>query len=232
MKLTYIRLLNIFALGILIFTSFRFSTVTFPDENILIMPAPYAFLIWFLIYLSLLIWIVKPYSFTEEITVKKIGYWLAVTLLFSSTALMVGEPFSILFIVASLIVLIYIYKILPESSNKDSFLFRLPLSLYMSWMCIATIIDTAVVLKSLGITSIFGIPEGTITIVILIIGSLIGSILGAVTKDYLIPAVFLWGYVAIALHNRQIENIEITCMFGIAMLGFCLFSLLRQFENV
>ncbi|WP_345243187.1 tryptophan-rich sensory protein [Pontibacillus salipaludis] len=171
-------------------------------EQVYVMPAPYAFSIWGLIYLLLLWFVVKSFFADEELdrVVKGIGLWFPISMILSGTSVVVGTNPSILFIALSLLTLCVVYTII-QGLGLSSTNYRVPFSIYLGWTSIATIVAAFVAIKGNGIEEILSIGELGWAVIMLTAGGLIALAFHFLQKDYLFPLVFVWGYVAIYLYQ-------------------------------
>ncbi|MCD5324881.1 MULTISPECIES: hypothetical protein [Pontibacillus] len=192
-------------------------------EEVYVMPAPYAFSIWILIYVLLLWFIVKSFFADEELdrVVKGIGLWFPISMILSGTSVVVGTTPSVLFIALSLLTLCVVYTII-QGLGLSSPLYRIPFSIYLGWTSIATIVSAFVAIKGNGIEEILSIGELGWAVIMLTAGGLIALAFHFLQKDYLFPLVFVWGYIAIYLYQDSAVIKFITGGFAlliVVMLG-------------
>jgi len=105
------------------------------------------------------------------------------------------------------IILLSLIKINKTIYNKSldtqvTKIVSLPFSIYFGWITVATIANVTTLLVSLNWQG-FGIPDYIWTIVVLIIGLIIGSITMYKKKDFFFGLVFLWAYTGILLKHLQ-----------------------------
>ena len=156
----FFTILNLVSYVFLVGSSFFVRGETaFSVEGVepLISPAPYAFYIWPVIYLLVLIWIIR-YGFKKgsfDQTYINVSYFLPLSLTSIGGSLLTGQPIAGLFIIMGLLFTMGAYVSCTEDTKKDGF-FRLPFSLYLGWLSVATIIEVSILLKSNGLTTLFG----------------------------------------------------------------------------
>lgn len=81
-------------------------------------------------------------------------------------------------------------------STKEKFFVRLPFSIYFGWITVATIANITTFFVSIGWNG-FGLSDVFWTILILIIGAIIGLWRAFLDKDIAYLLVFLWAYLGI-----------------------------------
>ena len=124
--------------------------------NVLITPANYAFIIWGVIYLgliSLAIYQVLP-SQRNNSLFRKIGYKIAIAslaqIIWVVCFLYRQYSLSFLLMLGILLPLIGAYLCLPFTRirQQQKWLIRIPISIYLSWIVLATILNGAIALSS------------------------------------------------------------------------------------
>ncbi len=161
-------------------------------------PAGYAFSIWGLIYTLLGIYVIYQLTRKDDALLARVNRFFIANGLLNAAWIFAWHYdviwLSAIIIIAMLVSLIKIADILRAS--KERWLVRLPFSVYFGWITVATIANITVLLVSLGWNG-FGLSEVFWTVLILIIGALIGS--WRLMHDRCIPygLVLLWAYGAI-----------------------------------
>ena len=177
--------------------------------NVLITPASYAFAIWGLIYLgliSLAIYQALPAQ-KNNFLLEKIGYKLAIAsgfqIIWVICFLYRQYAASFVAMVCILLPLIAAYSHLPFKTHLtrwQRWLVRTPISIYLAWISVATIVNGAVVLEFWQWSG-WGIsPEGW-TIMMLLLASLITHFVAIPRLDLAYVGVFVWALMAIAIKN-------------------------------
>lgn len=179
-------------------------------KNVLITPANYAFAIWGLIYLGLFsfaIYQALP-SQRENYNLHQIDYLLVV----SSVAQIVWVfcflsrwfVISLLAMLAILFPLIIIYLRLgigkKRFSGQDKWFIQIPLSIYLAWISVATIVNTAIALYNLGWNG-WGITPPIWTAIALLLAGAVAVTISLVRVDIAFVLVFVWAKLAIALRH-------------------------------
>lgn len=114
---------------------------------------------------------------------------------------------SVLLIIGMLYSLIKISKILylQKMSNLDWLSIKLPFSIYFGWITVATIANITIFLVSVNWSG-WGISEILWTIIILIVGAVIGLITAFKRKDWVYLSVFVWAYFGIWLKHKSVDG--------------------------
>ena len=209
----------------------------------LFVPAGYAFSIWSLIYTLLLVFIILQsrnlFSKSKEgpAYVQTIGWWFVLSCLANGCWILAWHylwtGLSLLLMLGILVSLLFIYLSLrsaPESVAIPFFV-KLPFSIYLGWISVATIANVTALLVSLEWNG-FGISEISWTVTMLIVGGLLGALFLWLRRDIAYVLVIVWAFWAIAVKRQAIavpeESIIISTVYGV--LGvFLLLAILRFF---
>ncbi|MFD0048190.1 hypothetical protein ACFVHQ_02435 [Actinomycetes bacterium NPDC127524] len=197
--------------------------------NPMIAPKGIAFSIWFLIFICLLIWCVRPLRNHREDQelVKSIGLWFPVCIFFTGTSVLVGEPFSILFIVLGLLTLMLIYTRITKSPGHSKWM-KFPFSIFIGWLSLATVVDAFVVIQSQGITTLFGLAEQAWTNIILTATIIIGISFTYFHKDWIFATVFCWSYFWIIFNGETRFPQQFIAGLGILLLATAIIIIIRN----
>ncbi len=215
----------------------------------LITPAGYAFSIWGIIFLGLLAFAIYQSleSQRENPRFRAIGWWVVLNAfcnaiwspLFNNEriglALLVilVMLFSLVVIEHSLLQRVNVPLIstdpdatLPESiaSPTETWLARIPFSIYFGWLTVATILNVTVYLKSTGF-SLMGLTEQTWAMAMLVVGIVVGTVIFNRYRSVAYILVFAWAYVAITVEQKGYSQIQLLagvgtiCAIGVAIAG-------------
>lgn len=183
-------------------------------------PAEFAYSIWLLIFLSLLIWFFRVHD--EPEIVEDIGLWLVSNFLLNALwiILFTNRAFvwALVDMVLLLITLIVIYCKIQHATYR-SFLLRFPFSIYLGWVCITTIINVFLTLRVYGIHSFLGLSEWFWTLLLLLIAGYLGVYMIVRKQDIAYAFVILWAYLAILVERRGYPLIPFVCWLVIAVLS-------------
>ena len=191
----------------------------------LITPAGYAFSIWGLIFLGLLAfaiyqtlpsqrenirfraigWLVVVNTLANAIwsplfNNERIGVALLVILVMLGTAAMIEQR--LLMRLRIPIVAPDLDATLPEAtaSVAETWLARLPFSIYFGWLTVATILNVAVYLKATDF-NLQSLSEATWAVAVLIVGMVVGAWIFNRYRSVSYILVFAWAYLAIVVEQ-------------------------------
>jgi len=184
-----------------------------------ITPANYAFAIWGLIYLGLIAYGIYQLQGPqrEDPTLRRAD-WLLIVACLAQIAWVYLFTFQLfwLSVAAMLVILISLiaaYLALDIGQTRASrdrrWLVHTPFSIYLGWISVATIVNVASALYISGWNG-WGLSATGWTIVMLLIGAIVGGIVAIQRADVAFTGVFIWAYVAIALRQLSNPNIALT----------------------
>ncbi|MFF5993786.1 tryptophan-rich sensory protein [Lysinibacillus sp. KU-BSD001] len=202
--------------------------------NSLFTPANYVFSIWNLIYLLLAIWLLI--AFINRQSDKAVSDEVA-HLFILSCLLNIGwiisfhyERFilSTVIIILLLITLILIYVSYPKDNNSLGG--RLPFSIYLGWVSVATIASISFTLKYYDVT--FPLDEVTITIILIIFAGLLAIIGLYVSNDVYFALVFVWAIIGIGVANSDMRIVLTSYAVAAAILTAILVMSFRSKNKI
>ena len=209
---------------ITVFVNYASSTFLFGAQDTgdisdqystLFTPADYAFAIWGLIYLTL-----GAYVFYQAFQARpnqrlydQIAPLLMVNLVANSLWLAAFQyefiALSVLLMLVILATLIQLQIILTKDTTlprRERNWIRVPFSLYLGWISVATITNFALFIKYTG-WQIPAVGEVTWVAIMVTVGAVLAIIIARATRDVIYPLVFVWAYAAIAVKQADIETI-------------------------
>ena len=178
--------------------------------NVLITPANYAFAVWGIIYLGLIgfgIYQVLPAQRNNPL-LRQIGYKIAIAslaqIVWVTCFLYRQYALSFVAMLGILLPLISAYLCLPfpRTTARQKWLIRIPISIYLSWIVLATILNGAIALQSWQWSG-WGISSQIWTIIMLLIAAFITHLVTIPRLDFAYALVFIWGVIAIAIRNSN-----------------------------
>lgn len=185
-------------------------------SDVLIIPANYAFIIWGVIYLGLItfaIYQVLPAQ-RDHSMLQRIG-----SLVIISSLVQIGWVFLFLYQQFSLSVIAMLGILLPligihqaaytqpnRASRQQRWFVRLPFSIYLGWISVATIVNVAIALDAVNWNG-WGLSPAIWTIIMLCVGAVLGAILLLRWSDVAYPLVLMWAFVGVAV--RQSDRLPI-----------------------
>ncbi len=190
-------------------------------KNVLIIPANYAFVIWGLIYLGLFafaIYQVLP-SQRENPNLRKTAYLLTIALVAQSiwvylflSRLFVLSVVAMLLILLPLVVMYLRLGIGTRSTSRaEKWLISFPISIYLGWISVATIVNIASALY-INNWNGFGISAEIWTAIMVIIATFIASIILIKCQDIAYTGVTVWALIAIAIKHWGNLTLAITAL--------------------
>lgn len=178
-------------------------------------PSALTFSIWGVIYFFLAAYTLYQFGFFQKDKGKKhfllfaeIGTYFALTSLANIFWIFSWHyhfiAFSLLFMLIILFYLIKIGSLINQQkfSLKEKFFIKAPFSLYFGWITVATIANVTTYLVSLNWNA-WGISPAIWTVIILIVGALIGLFRTLFDKNILYGLVFVWAYFGIWLKHTS-----------------------------
>jgi len=180
-------------------------------KNVLITPASYAFAIWGLIYLGLIAFAVYQAlpAQKSDTLLHKIGYKLAIAslaqIIWVICFLYRQYEASMMAMICILCPLIAAYWSLPFKtpiSRWQRWLVKFPISIYLAWISVATIVNGAIVLEASNWSG-WGISPSHWTVIMLSVAGLITHFVVLPRLDFVYGGVFVWAATAIAIKNSE-----------------------------
>lgn len=200
-------------------------------------PAGYAFAIWGLIYTLLIIWIIRQFIAREDQKeiYAKIDIWFFVSCLLNSAWIFIFQyryfTLALLVIVLFLVTLMIIYSII-QNSRMTTWFMRLPISIYIGWVSVATIVNVFVVFQANGIETLFGLGEQTWAIIMLVVGGILGVLFTRKNRDIAYSLVFIWAFIAISVKQSAYSGIVTTVWVVVVILALnIIVQLIRNYRK-
>ena len=178
-------------------------------------PAGFTFAIWGVIYLFLIGFAIYQSRglFSKSVeapqAVEDIGWWFVLSCLFNIAWLFAWHyeivPLSVVIMVCLLASLIQIYLRLGIGKKSYTgiplFLVRVPFSIYLGWISVATIANTTALLVKLGWSGFEG--EYLVAIAMIVVATLLGVTMLFRRKDIPYVLVLIWAFFGIYSANKQ-----------------------------
>ena len=205
--------------------------------KVLITPASYAFAIWGVIYLGLFSWAfyqaLPPQR--ENYLLQKLGYKVAIAslaqIIWIFCFLYRQFALSFLLMLVILISLIWAYLSLSVASIRgwNKWLISVPISTYLAWISVATIVNGAIVLEYWQWNG-WGLSPPIWTAIMLMVAGVLGIVL-ARAKNVAFISVYIWALMAIAINNYDNTMITVTALGITILLALTLLLSLFLFNN-
>ena len=204
-------------------------------------PAGYVFSIWGLIYLGLFafsIYQALPAQ-RDNPRLVRIGWAVVVGNLANATWIFFWHyllfPLSLLAMVTLLVALLFIYTRLEIGKTNvgalERWLVNVPFSVYLGWITVATIANTADVLDFVKWGQ-FGISDEIWMVIILVVVAVIAWLMSLLRKDVAYLSVLLWALAGIGVKFPQngIVTTSVWVVFGLVGIAW-LWALIQQVKN-
>jgi benzodiazapine receptor len=173
-------------------------------------PAGYVFSIWGLIYLALIAFAVYQAlpGQRENPRLRRVGYLFALSCLANVAWLLLWHyeifPLTLVAMVVLLLSLIGIYLRLgigrTQVSAAEKWLVRVPFSIYLGWITVATVANATSLLDYLQWSG-WGVSPETWTVIMLVVGAGIASAVGLSRGDVGYMLVIVWAFAGIAVKH-------------------------------
>lgn len=169
-------------------------------------PANYVFSVWSVIYIGLIafgIYQALP-SQRDNPLLARIGVWFVVSCAANCIWLFFFHynlfPLSMIAMIVLLVSLIQIYRAIRPAgiapTRADTWCVRVPFSLYLGWITVATIANASYVLLDGGFNG-FGIDFVTWGAIMIAIGGIIAGVFAYLNSDLAYAAVIVWAFAGI-----------------------------------
>ncbi len=199
--------------------------------NALFTPAGYVFAIWGVIYIALTIFAVYQILPAQKnnTRIDRIGPWFIFANIFNGAWIFAWHyqqfPLSLLLMLGLLVSVLTIYLRLGigigNSNPKERWLIETPFSIYLGWISVATIANVSVVLLDLNWGG-FGITETVWTIVMLVIGTILGLLMTYLRSEVFYSLVLIWAFVGITQNGSGDSLVTIMAWAGAIILAIFL----------
>ena len=191
-------------------------------------PAGYVFSIWGLIYLALAAFVIYQAfpAQRENPLLRRIGWWFAASCALNVTWLLAWHynqfPLTMVLMVGLLTSLVAIYISLRRSdapvSRPEHWLVRVPFSIYLGWITVATVANACITLMSLNWNGL-GISAEVWAVVLLVVGLVLAAFFALRFADPAYGAVILWAYIGIVVKQNDALLVAIAAGVGAAIVA-------------
>ena len=196
--------------------------------EIFFVPAGYVFSIWSVIYLGLIaygVYQVLP-STAENTRLSAIVLPVIVSSIANSIWIFMWHyeqfPLTLIFMVILLISLIVAYLRLEtgktQVSAQETWLVRVPFSIYLGWVSVATIANVTQVLYFLNWNG-FGVRPAVWAAVMLFVGAVLAWIMALQRGDIAYLGVFIWAFIGIALKHQSTQLVAVSAWIAVGLVA-------------
>lgn len=193
-------------------------------------PHPFAFSIWFLIYLGLFLLIIRSFfrqKKNDKDATDGIGGWLALAMIFSGVSIVIPEQASIFFIAGALLMLMGAYTRM-KNEHEPSLYVTWPVSMFIAWISVATIVDAFVVMRSIGAESLLGLNEGGWTFIMLAVSILLANLFMYKQNDLIFGGVFVWAYIMLIFEHPSVWIVTVPSAVGVVAVLITAAAVIRR----
>lgn len=192
--------------------------------NVQIIPANYAFAIWGLVYIGLIAFGIvqlQPNQ-RQNPSLQQGGYRLAIACLAQCAWIYLFLarlfPLSTLAMLGILVPLIGLYQCLHNPSlhraqrrvsQQERWLIHVPISIYLGWITVATVVNVAIALYSLNWGG-WGISPEVWTVIMMLVSASIAAIVNIQRRDMAYLLVIVWALVGISIRQMNTPLIAVT----------------------
>jgi hypothetical protein len=187
--------------------------------DVYFVPESYVFAIWGLIYLGLLAFTIYQAlpSQRENPRLQALGYLYALSCLVNIIWLFLWHyevfVWSLVAMVALLLLLIASYLKLEIGLNRvpgaETWLVRVPFSIYLGWITVATIANATSLLDYMGWSG-WGLAPEWWAVIMLVVAAIVASLVSITRGDVAYVLVIVWAFVGIAIKHTDTPLVSIT----------------------
>ncbi len=188
----------------------------------LFVPAGFTFSIWGVIYLLLIIWVTYWFSPSEEKQQEyektSLGWWFFISCL-ANGSWIVAWHYQMLGLSVLLMLVIFIslfamyYKLYFQIR---SWKVKVPISVYLGWISVATIANITALLVGNGFTG--GDNASTYSSIMIVVGTILGLYFILIKKDVFYGLVIVWALFGIN-SSQDYQDIKYVTIFGMMGIG-------------
>lgn len=207
--------------------------------NVQIIPANYAFAIWGLVYIGLITFGIAQLqpNQRQNPSLQQGGYRLAIACLAQCVWIYLFLarlfPLSTLAMLGILVPLIGLYQCLHTGqrrvSQQERWLIHLPISVYLGWITVATVVNVAIALYSVNWGG-WGISSEVWTVFVMLISAAIAAIVNVQRGDMAYLLVIVWALVGITI--RQMSTPLIAVTGGVLAIALVWLSVVTRFKTL
>jgi benzodiazapine receptor len=178
-------------------------------------PAGITFSIWSVIYLFLLCFLVISWIRKSDPVINELLPWFSVSCVLNTSWILAWHylqpAMSVVIMVALLVVLTKIFVQLHREGFMrltDRIFIQLPFTLYLAWICVATIANISALLVAIDWNGAFLDEEGW-TVVMMVVAALLAVKITLSYREPFFALVVMWALLGIHLRWRDREHISI-----------------------
>ncbi|MEM9266330.1 MAG: tryptophan-rich sensory protein [Cyanobacteria bacterium P01_F01_bin.13] len=192
-----------------------------PLGGVLITPANYAFIIWGVIYVGLIAyaWYQSRRKQRGQLLIRRINACLIVACVAQMAWIYLFTLqlywLSVVAMMVILLALVATYSELEDgqhfADNRRKRMVHGPISIYLAWISVATVVNIASALYASGLTDL-GLSGSVWTAIMIAVANVIAALAIVQRQDVPFALVFIWADVAIAQRHQDIPTIWIAAL--------------------
>jgi len=196
--------------------------------HVYVIPAGYVFAIWGLIYLALGAFTVYQALPAQRLdpVLRRLGWLPALTgvlntawvLLFQYELFVATVPVMVALLVTLIAIHLRLWERRTELDRPAFWFVRVPFSIYLGWITVATIANIAQTLQSLGVDG-FGVRPELIACLVLLTGLAIAVTFVWRFHDAAYGLVIVWAYTGIVVKEAGSAYVPVVAAFGALAVG-------------
>ena len=190
---------------------------------VLFTPAGYVFSIWTLIYVLLIIWVIGLWRTRNngDTLLEKRSILFIISNIFNISWIFLWHyelfALTVVAMIGLLITLLLLYRTYQVQDNKISS--RLPISIYLGWISVATISNISYVLTVYQWSG-WGLSDPLWAVIMMTVGTALALHIRFHHFDIAYPFVFIWAFIGIAVHNGFEELLVMTAALFLSAVLF------------
>lgn len=193
-------------------------------------PAGFAFSIWGIIYLGLIAFAIYQSLPAQKVNARIVAArpWVILNGLLNSVWLPLFHyeqmGLALMVILGILFTLIKVHEALQTGRNTanswtETLVARWPFSIYLGWLCVATIANASIYFKTVGGSAGgYGLSASEWSVVMIAIATLVAGVFYWQFRDVAFLLVFVWAFWAIYKKQQGIEWVQIAAITAICIL--------------
>ena len=210
------------------------------DFDVLFVPADYTFAVWGLIYVSLIAYVtyqLLPRQKDRSLH-RYVGLWFVVNgigncawIYFWHYGMYEWSVGAMLVVLESLVAIYARLKIGRNTPSRNDILFvHIPFSLYLGWITVATVANVTAWLDFIQWDG-FGLEPEIWAIAMVVIATLIAGLVAVRHRDLPYALVIVWGFVGLAVKQRDSLTLVLTIAIMSAVLLLAVFAAPRKIST-
>jgi len=190
---------------------------------VLFTPAGYVFSIWTLIYVLLIIWVIGLWRTRNngDTLFEKRSLLFIISNIFNISWIFLWHyelfALTVVAMIGLLITLLLLYRTYQVQDDKISS--RLPISIYLGWISVATISNISYVLTVYQWSG-WGLSDPLWAVIMMTVGTALALHIRFHHFDIAYPFVFIWAFIGIAVHNGFEELLVMTAALFLSAVLF------------